>query len=104
MSLGNVFFVGQVVYVSTVHTKDAGQAGTPSTVTAVVTLESPTGIQSAPTPTVTMNTGVATVTWTANVGTTSALAAGSWYFRVVTAGDLIDAYEGAFHVRASQLV
>ncbi len=104
MSLSDVFFVGKTVYVTTVHTKSPDQAGTPSTVTAAVTLESPTGVQSTPTPTVTMNLGVATVTWSANVGTTTAVAAGNWTFRVVTSGDLIDAYEGAFHVRASQLV
>ncbi len=104
MSLSDVFFVGKTVYVTTVHTKSPDQVGTPSTVNATITLESPTGVTSAPTATVTMNTGVATVTWSAAVGTTTALAAGRWTFRVVTTGDLLDAYEGAFYVRESQLV
>ncbi len=105
MSLNDVFRVGQVVYVSTVHTKDVGQVGTPSTVTAVVAVEREgTLVTPAPTATVTMNLGVATVTWSQSVGTTTVTAAGAWKFRVVTAGDLIDVYEGAFYVRASELV
>lgn len=106
MSLNDVFMVGQVVYAVTVHTKDAGQVGTPSTVNAVISVEKPDGtlVNPAPTATVTMNTGVATVTWSTTVGTTTATAAGAWKFRVVTSGDLIDVYEGAFYVRASELV
>ncbi len=105
MSLSDVFFVGKTVYVTTVHEKSADQVGTPSTVTAVVTVEDPLGATSTPTPTVSVSLGgVATVTWSKNVGTTTAVAAGKWEFRVVTAGDLIDAYEGSFYVRESQVV
>ncbi len=104
MSLSDVFFVGKTVYVTTVHEKSPDQVGTPATVTATVTVEDPSGATSSPTPTVTMNLGVATVTWSKNVGTTTALAAGKWEFRVVTSGDLVDAYEGSFYVRESQVV
>lgn len=107
MSLSNVFDVGDVVYVETTHTKAAGQSGTPTSVTATVTLEDPTGatVDPAPTATVTVDgTGVATVTWSHNVGSTSAAAAGYWKFRVVTDGDLVDAYDGCFYVRQSEVV
>lgn len=106
MSLSDVFDVGDIVYIETTHTKAAGQSGTPASVTATVTLEKPDGtlVDPAPTATVSVNGGVATVTWSQNVGSTSSAAAGYWKFRVVTAGDLVDAYDGSFYVRTSDVV
>lgn len=106
MSLSDVFFPGEDVFVERAFTKSPSQVGTPVSVTATIVLEDPTGTAVSPAPTATVNTvaGVATVTFSHQLPSTSALASGTWAFRIDTAGDLEGVFEDVFFVRESEVV
>jgi hypothetical protein len=98
MSLQNVSTVGNTVYVSVVLTKAAGQVGTPVAVSATVKLSHEgTLISPDPTASVSVNAGVATVTFNHAVNRDNTLS-GDWAFGIATTGDLVAAYDGSFHL------